>query len=621
MPVTRRQFVQLTAGALASRLTAPAQTSQPQASLLRSSRYDQVAILGGIPLAQQQNAQAILATFDDDALLKPFRVMGDQPAPGRDLGGWYGYLPDYNWRTGDAGLAPGHCFGQWTSAMARFAAAQNDAAARSRILRLHQRFADCISPDFFDKTRYPAYTLDKFNIGLLDAHTLLGDPNALAIADKARQCALPSLPGSAYERDIAWRKGRDFSFSWDESYTLPENLYRLYQAGAGDQYRTMAQAYLMETFFGPLARNQNILGNLHGYSHMNALGTAMQAYFVDGSQAHLQAALNAYNMVEAQTFATGGWAPDELFTKPGTGKLLASLTDSHNTFETPCCTYAYLKLSRYLLQLTRDGRFGDGMERVLFNSMFGALPLQPDGRTFYYADFNQKAQRVYSVHRWPCCAGTYTQVAADYGINTYLLDPEPGDGGLWVNLYLPSAISWQAGSTQLRLTLSGDYPLTGQITLRLEADRPTRFPLRLRIPAWCAAPSLHINGQAHPLHVQRGFATVNRQWRDGDELRLTLPATLRLEPFPADGTAHPPRLAAVCWGPLVLLPDRFTTLDRAALAGLRRVDERTWRTDSDASSLTFRPFFALGDAPYATYLGIAEDAWPPTPHHASLLRN
>ena len=205
----------------------------------------------------------------------------------------------------------------------------------------------------------------------------------------------------------------------------------------------MARAYLMQTFFGPLAGDQNILGGLHGYSHVNALGSAMQAYFVDGSEDHLQAARNGYRMVEAQTFATGGWAPNELFAKPGSGKLLASLTESHNTFETPCCTYAFLKLSRYLLQLTRDGHFGDGMERVLFNSMFGALPLQPDGRTFYYADLNRNARRVYSEHRWPCCAGTYTQVVADYGINSYLLDPEPPRR--CVGEPLPAVDFWLAG--------------------------------------------------------------------------------------------------------------------------------------------------------------------------------
>lgn len=602
MPLDRRRFLQLTAGAtFTSRL--PAQTSWPSSSpRLRVPGYDQVAVSGGIAQQQQQNAQEVLNTFDDDALLKPFRAMGGMDAPGRDLGGWYQYLPSYNWHTGDAGFCPGHSFGQWTSAMARFAAAQGDAHARNRILRLNRLLAEAITPQFFDLTRFPAYTLDKLNCGLLDAHTLLDDPDALAIANKVRQCALPSLPPSAEDRDSpsTWRKDRDQSWHWDESYTLPENLYLLYKAGAGSPFAAMARAYTLNSFFEPLARDRNTLGGLHGYSHVNALCSAIQAFFVEGNSLYLQAALNGYRMIAAQSFATGGWAPDELFEKPGSGKLLASLTATHNSFETPCGTYAFLKLSRYLLQLTRDGRYGDAMERILYNSMFGALPLQPDGRTFYYADLNRNAARVYSAHRWPCCAGTYTQVAADFGINTFLLDPEP-DPGVWVNLYLPSTLRLQVGNTHVQLTQSGSYPLAEQISFQLETEHPARFPVRLRIPAWCAHPSIHINGQSQQVRTHQGFAVLNRLWRSGDQIVLHLPATLRLDPFPTDGAAQP-SLAALCWGPLVLLPDRAASLPRANLSTIQRPHETEWRTADD--SLRFHPFFAVGDAPYSSYLQI-----------------
>ena len=599
MGLSRRSFLQLTAGATAS-AQLPAWAAPSSSGRLRTPGYSQVRILGGIAKQQVDNAQAVLATLDDDALLKPFRIMGGQPAPGRDIGGWYGYLPDYNWHTGDAGLAPGHCFGQWASAMARFAAAGNDSEACTRVLRLHQRFAAAITPDFFDTTRYPAYTLDKLNIGLLDAHTLLRSADALAIADKARQCALLSLPPSALERDIVWRGERDFSYTWDESYTLPENLYLLHQAGAGSVYLEMARKYLMDSFFAPLARSQNILGNLHGYSHVNALGSAMQAFFNDGNPMYLDVARNGITMVEAQSYATGGWAPDELFEKPGSGKLLASLTGTHNSFETPCGTYAMLKLSRYLLQATRDGHYGDLMERVIFNSMFGALPLQPDGRTFYYADLNGDAKRVYSAHRWPCCAGTYTQVAADYGINSYLLDPDP-NAGLWVNLYLPSTVRWQAGTSNLSLTQSGEYPLEDRVHFSLEADRPCSFALRLRIPAWCTSPSISVNGQRQTIERRLGFATVRRSWRDGDSIELSLPATLRWEAFPSGG-GQGPALAALCHGSLVLLPDHAASLRRDALSRIQRAGDTEWLLKDAEEPLSFKPFFAVGDAPYATYL-------------------
>ena len=582
--------------------TAASETSQPP---LRSPERSQVRMASGIATAQVQNSQEILATFDDDALLKPFRAMGSLPAPGREIGGWYEYLPDYDWHHGDAGLAPGHCFGQWTSAMARFAATSDDASARVRASHLQGLLTDSITPDFFDKTRYPAYTLDKLNCGLMDAHALLRDSRAFEALDKTHRCAASSLPDSAHERDIVWRQGRDFSYTWDESYTLPENLYLLYAMGAGDRYRTMAQRFLLDSFFDPLARGENILGGLHGYSHCNALCSAMQAWFVDGSQKHLQAALNGYRFLLAQSYATGGFAPDELFVKSGSGKLLASLADTHNSFETPCCTYALLKLSRYLLQATRDGVYGDTMERVLWNTMFGCLPLQPDGRTFYYADNNGQAQRIYSAHRWPCCAGTYTQVAADYGINTWQLGPA-GEQSVWVSLYLPSALHFSFGAAQLELTQAGNYPTSERVSLRLHATASSRFTLHLRMPAWCSSPTLSINGQHVRASAERGFAAIDRLWRDGDLVELHLPAALRLEPLPADGSAENATVAALCWGPWVLMPlAPNPTATRSELMKAERMGAAEWRVRSSNGDLYLRPFFAVGESTYATYLRLS----------------
>jgi len=57
-----------------------------------------------------------------------------------------------------------------------------------------------------------------------------------------------------------------------------------------------------------------------------------------------------------QSFATGGWGPDESFRAPGSGALYASLSSTHRGFETPCGSYAHFKLTRYLLRVTREGR-------------------------------------------------------------------------------------------------------------------------------------------------------------------------------------------------------------------------------------------------------------------------
>ena len=71
--------------------------------------------------------------------------------------------------------------------------------------------------------------------------------------------------------------------------------------------------------------------------------------------------------------------PDEHFVVPGSGKLGESLENTHSTFETPCGAYAHFKIARYLMRITRNPMYGDTMERVLFNIVLGATPLQRMG--------------------------------------------------------------------------------------------------------------------------------------------------------------------------------------------------------------------------------------------------
>ena len=72
--------------------------------------------------------------------------------------------------------------------------------------------------------------------------------------------------------------------------------------------------------------------------------------------------------------------------------------------------------------MTRDSRYGDSMERMMYNTVLGAKPLQDNGQTFYYSDYNYEGKRVYKSAHWPCCSGTLPQVAADYRIQGYFHD-------------------------------------------------------------------------------------------------------------------------------------------------------------------------------------------------------
>jgi DUF1680 family protein len=569
---------------------------------MRQLDYSQVQ-LHDSPLRRQfdYNHTFFLA-LDNDRLLKPFRQLTGMPAPGEDMGGWYSPSPDFDPPKNFTGYVPGHTFGQYLSSLARAYAITGDEATQQKVHELVTGFAETVSPKFYANYNLPCYTYDKIVCGLIDAHQFAQDPVALKVLDNATDAVMPYLPDHALTRaEMRARPHPNISYTWDEPYTLPENLYLAYTRGAGPRYRALAQRFLQDTtYFTPLSRNENALPGEHAYSHVNALSSAMQAYLVDGSSMHFNAARNGLRFVQQQSYATGGWGPDETFQKPDSNGLADSLTQTHSSFETPCGAYGHFKITRYLLCATGDPSYGDSMETVLYNTILGARPIQPDGTSFYYSDYNNDAHKFFHPDKWPCCSGTFPQITADYGISSYFLTQR----GLAVNLYHPSRVSWKQNGANITLTQSTSYPDSGEVVLQISTDRNRSFPLALRIPAW-AGPSTRalVNGRTAPgLSPHPGtWLIMDREWRNGDRVELTFDMPLRLIPLDAD---HP-NLVALMHGPIALFalfpaPDRLT---RAQLLNANRIAPVTNHhlVTTETGDVEFWPFTSITGEHYRLY--------------------
>lgn len=98
------------------------------------------------------------------------------------------------------------------------------------------------------------------------------------------------------------------------------------------------------------------------------------------------------------------------------------------------------------------------------------------------------------------------------------------------------------------------------------------------------------------------FVTIFRQWRIGDRVVLELPRTIRLQSIDA---AHPEVVALLC-GPLVLFPiiDNGSplSLSRAQLLAAQQTQDQLWEAGTAAGSAKFRPYTAIDDEQYSTYL-------------------
>jgi uncharacterized protein len=563
--------------------------------------YADVQLLDGPMLEQFQQNVDLFLNLPDDNLLKPFRQLAGQPAPGEDMGGWYSPSSDFDPPKNMTGYIPGHSFGQYLSGLARAYAVTGNRAVHRKVQGLVAGLAPTITPKFYDGYCIPAYTFDKTNCGLIDAYQFAGDPTALAVLHKATDAVLPWLPEKALNREeMMARPHKNISFTWDETYTLPENFYLGYQRGAGARYRQLAQRFLQDdTYFGPLSENHNVLPGQHAYSHVNALSSAMQSYLTDNSAKHLDAARNGFRFVLEQSFATGGWGPDEGFRKPDTDQVDDTLHTSHSSFETPCGAYGHFKIARYLMRVTGDSSYGDSMEAVLYNTILGARPVRSDGVSFYYSDYNMDAKKVDYPEKWPCCSGTFPQLTADYGISSYFRSPK----GVYVNLYVPSRVTWRQDNARITMTQMASYPNNGEATLHLKMDRAERFSIALRIPAWAGRQtSIRINGKNSATSPQPGtWSQLDREWKDGDRVELSMDMPLRLVPI---DPRHPDTVALL-HGPVALfaIDPGSTTMTKQQMLAAQKVSSTSpdWEVATAQGKVKMKSFPQITTETYRLY--------------------
>jgi len=614
-PINRRTFVKAAASvAGVQALNAIPALAQMKPRLVADSTplglfdYANVELHDGPMQRQFEENHARFLNLDDNRMLKVFRQVAGLPAPGEDMGGWYD-LNGFSLERNDFhGFIGGHAFGQYVSGLARAYAVTGDEATRQKIKRLIKGYGETLDAKakFFVDYRLPAYTYDKLSCGLIDAHEYAHDPLALDIHEKLTRAAVAYLPEKALSRaEQRSRPHKSTPYTWDETYTLPENLFLAYQRSGKPLYLDMAKKYMEDdTYFNPLAEGNNVLPFEHAYSHVNAFSSAMQAYITLGSEKHLRAAKNGFEMLQkTQSFATGGWGPNEAFGEPGVGQLGDSLSQTHTSFETPCGAYGHFKITRYLLRVTKDARYGDSMEQVLYNTILGAWPIQADGTSFYYSDYANTGKKVWYKDKWPCCSGTFPQLAADYHVSTYLRSHD----GVYVNLFTPSSVHWTDGGSKFQLTQTTRYPFDNKIEIQISASQPHEHTVYVRIPAWATPdPVVMVNGRTVTTQVEPGsFAALHNTWKDGDRIQVELPMPLRLEMV----DANHPNLVALVQGPLVLMAiaDSRPTFDRQALLQARAANnERGDWTAISASGgdVAMRPFKKIDKESYSTYVQI-----------------
>lgn len=525
----------------------PVKVKLAKSNVIQSFDFGDVQLLPGLMYDEFREIKDYFMGLSNDDMLYGLRIKEGIPnPPGKAIGGWYELL--------NALTLP-----QWISAYSRMYAATGDAACREKAVFLFDEWWK-----YYTKAENRGDN-DKWVIAMLDMYHYCGRGDALDklniyIMGAARDGDNPVHGMDVYNtralRDTipAIRKFGDNSSEW---YTAAWPLYLAYMQTGREPYKAFAGFWEYHEWWDLFATDPvkpftvtPVAGLnsewVHAYSHVNSFNAAAEAYRVKGDAYYLNAMKNIYDwMQNYQNFATGGYGAELEHIMP-MNRVVATLASRTDHFETQCGSWAALMLSQNLITLTGNAKYGNWIERLAYNAINATIPMTPETNVVYYSNYNiNGASKLNRPIEGTCCAGTRPLTVIQYFINTYYHD----DNNLYVNLFTPSTVSWKRNSSIIKLTQLTDFPYSDTTEFKISIVKPEKFGIGIRIPEWLSSPvTATVNGQHAEYKIENGWLILDRQWKNGDKLQMTMPMDFRLNVLDK-GEGRP---TAIMYGPLVM---------------------------------------------------------------------
>jgi hypothetical protein len=182
-----------------------------------------------------------------------------------------------------------------------------------------------------------------------------------------------------------------------------------------------------------------------------------------------------------------------------------------------CATVYELMFLDEVIRRFGDLRYGNIMERAIYNGLFGAQ--EPNGRKLCYFTPPSGRRETIPVDYY-CCPNNFRRGIGALPRFVYYRSTD----GIAVNLYTTSEARIDLGhGRRVIVRQETDYPTSGQVLFRISAPQPARFRLRLRIPLWVGGASIQLNdGRENPIMAGSLYHDVFRTWSTGDRIVLRL---------------------------------------------------------------------------------------------------
>ena len=406
----------------------------------------------------------------------------------------------------------------------------------------------------------PYYTLHKILAGLLDAHTLAGNAQALEVASKI---------GDWTHSRLSKLRPEQFDRMWNlyiaGEYGGANDAFASLHALRRDkpEFLTVARYFDNRNVKDPTVAGTDILDGRHANQHIPQFIGYLRVFEQNDMPEYHTAAKNFWGMVVPhRVYSHGGVGVGEILRKrDAVASSLYAEPANTNHAET-CVVYNMLKLSRNLFFHDPDPKYMNYYEQGLFNQILGSRR-DSDSTTSpevtYFLPVRPGERRGYG-NVGTCCGGTGMENHTKYQDSIYFRSAD--DATLYVNLYIPSVLEWrEKGFTIEQATR---FPYEGVSTLTVRGNG--RLAISLRVPTWVRRGyNVSVNGVAQKITATPGrYVTIDRQWKRGDKIDVSMPMSFR-----AERTIDDPAVQSMYFGPTLLTlqaPATGTNLETGLLS-------------------------------------------------------
>lgn len=205
-----------------------------------------------------------------------------------------------------------------------------------------------------------------------------------------------------------------------------------------------------------------------------------------------------------------------------------------------CSVVEQMQTCEEVQMILGDPSVGDMLEKVTFNALPAAFRKDFRGHTYYTLANEVKCQHGNNHFGQQYDNGMLQGPYSGYGCCRYNLHmgwpyyvktmwAATNDGGLAAMAYGPSHVSAKvANGVQVSIAEETNYPFDEKLSFTVSTGQATSFPLKFRIPAWCAFPVVKVNGVAQNNVSSGSFYTISREWKNNDQVVLEFPMELKV---------------------------------------------------------------------------------------------